>query len=139
MLSRGTWMGYGELMGRKRSSGLQPFFNNRQNFGSERNNGNPMYRNPQSTGPYKFQQPNYNNQNPQKNLDNVSMENNPSNLSKSKSNRSGFDQQFMVSLTRIRIKRGSISLRKITKSTPDPSIIPIIKIGVNNYILNGTI
>jgi hypothetical protein len=97
-------------------------------------NGNKNF---QQTGPYKFQQPNYNPNKP-RNLDNVSMENNPSNLSKSKSNRSGFDQQFTVKITRIRTKRGNTSLPRITKSTPDQSTTLIIRTVVNNYILKET-
>jgi len=61
---------------------------------TQQNNNNPY----QQPGPYKYQKP-------PGTLDNVSMENNLSNMSKSKSNRSGFDQQFMVKLNRIQIRR----------------------------------
>ena len=81
-------------------------------FMNPQQNGNNQFK---QTGPYKFQQPNYNNQNPPKNLDNVSMENNPSNLSKSKSHRSGFDQQFAVTITRIPTKKDNTSLLRTIK------------------------
>ena len=86
-----------KLKTRPQNNGLQPFFNNRQNFGSERNGMNP-YANQQNNynqeAPYQLPSKNVNyNQNPRRqgNLDNLSMENNPSSMSKPKSQRSGFD------------------------------------------------
>lgn len=76
---------------RNPTPGLQPFFNNRQNFGSERQNP-PQVPNQRPMGMNR----NYPGQTPSKAygaLDNVSMENNPSSNLGSKSQRSGFDPQ----------------------------------------------
>ena len=82
---------------RPQNTGLQPFFNNRQNFGSERNGMNSYGNQPKPYAPetpYHLPPKNVNyNRNPRGNgnLDNLSMENNPSSISKAKSQRSGFE------------------------------------------------
>lgn len=116
------------------TSGLQPFFNNRQNFGSERKNVNPMY-NQQKLGVYN-QKNNYPPQNqgkPYGTLDNVSMENNPSsNMDHARSHRSGMDPQMPVNFMRCQTILGISFLKtEINNSTQNQPIISTSPINTN--------